>query len=172
MAAAAGTAAFLRSLATKVARSPPPRRLPTARRLHSGPGRSSPDPTSTPNSGSSRPPPSSHEELLQELMKEAPANWDWIKAESIRVAFNYASFLVSGAMLFHCWIMPKVDESLSRERKKMKDDIIQVIKQEFKIERIEGERRKAKNSEGQSMQISGHNKEHGERQVSDHLDEA
>ncbi|CAN6357477.1 unnamed protein product [Urochloa humidicola] len=126
MAAAAGTAALLRSLATKMARAPPPLRpLPAARRLHSGPGRSSPDPTSTstPNSGSSRPPPSSHEERLQELMKEDPANWDWIKAESIRAAFNYASFLVSGAMLFHWWIMPKVDESLSRERKNMKDDM-------------------------------------------------
>ncbi|CAN6335441.1 unnamed protein product [Urochloa humidicola] len=164
MAVAAGTAALLRSLATKMARSPP-RRLPAARRLHSGPGRSSPDPTSTPNSSSSRPPPSSHEELTKEIL----TNWDSIKAdlvqtakaESIRMAFNYASILVSGGMLFHCWIMPKMDESLSRERKRMKDDIIQVIKQEFEIQRIEGERCKAKNSEGQSMQISGHDKEHG-----------
>ncbi|CAN6373927.1 unnamed protein product [Urochloa humidicola] len=167
MAAAAGTAALLRSLATKMARAPPPlHRLPAARRLHSGPGRSSPDPTSTstPNSGSSRPPPSSHEEL----MKEDVANWDCIKAESIKVALNYATALVFGVMFLHCWIMPEVDKSLSRERK----NIIQVIKQEFEIQRIQGERLKAKNSEGQSMQISGHDKEHGGRQASDDLDEA
>ena len=73
----------------------------------------------------------------------------------IRTTTNLTYVSVFGAVLFYCWIMPTVNESLSRERLKMKDDIIQGIKQEFEIENIEGQRHKAKISEGQSMQTSG-----------------
>ncbi|CAN6362128.1 unnamed protein product [Urochloa humidicola] len=150
MAVAAGTAALLRSHARRRRRLVVfPRRVDSTQGLGALP-RTLPRPLTAVPRGRRHPAMSIKADLVQTA-----------KAESIRMAFNYASILVSGGMLFHCWIMPKMDESLSRERKRMKDDIIQVIKHEFEIQRIEGVRRKAKNSEGQSMQISGHDKEHG-----------
>jgi len=72
----------------------------------------------------------------------------------IRTTFNLASALVFSGTLFYCWFMPTMNESLVRERSKLKDDIIQAVRQEFENKRIhiEGEKCKAKNSQGQSMQ--------------------
>ena len=60
-----------------------------------------------------------------------------VKVDLIRTTFNLASALVFSGTLFYCWFMPKMNESLARERSKMKDDIIQVIRQEFKNTRIQ-----------------------------------
>ena len=74
--------------------------------------------------------------------------------ELIRTTWYLASYAVFSGTLFYCWFMPKMNESLARERSKMKDEIIQVIRQEFENVRIqiEGEKCKAKNCQGQSMQ--------------------
>jgi len=74
--------------------------------------------------------------------------------ELIRTTCYLASYAVFSGTLFYCWFMPKMNESLARERSKMKDDIIQVISQELKNTRIqiEGEKCKAKKCQGQTMQ--------------------
>ena len=74
--------------------------------------------------------------------------------ELIRTACYLASYAVFSGTLFYCWFMPTMNESLVRERSKLKDDIIQAVRQEFENKRIhiEGEKCKAKNSQGQSMQ--------------------
>ncbi|TVU49959.1 hypothetical protein EJB05_01306 [Eragrostis curvula] len=155
MAAAAGIGGLLRSVATKLARAPPPRhRLPA---LGVGGG--------FPRCRPSRPFSSASNIKDVTQNKEVVSKWDSANDAAI---VKMAYFLAFGGVIYmYGWVLPTLDrinnnlDAAAKARSKREDELIQNIRHEFQKYRESQERRfeatgaSANYSEARTSQNSG-----------------